>query len=91
MHRIGRTSRAGAAGDSITFACESYAMGLHEFEKYIGNEIPRAALDPDLLVDIKIPPKPEFKDRGGRGGPRRGGGNRGGGRGSSGGGHRRRN
>jgi hypothetical protein len=63
-------------------------MSLPDVEKFIGNEIPRASLDPDTLVKIKIPPKPEFKDRGGsRGGPRRGGGgNRG--RGNSG-GHRR--
>jgi ATP-dependent RNA helicase RhlB len=85
VHRIGRTARAGAAGDSITFACESHAMSLPDVEKYIGNEIPRATLGSELLVKIKIPPKPEFKDkgRGGRGGPRRGGG------GNSG-GHRRR-
>jgi ATP-dependent RNA helicase RhlB len=84
VHRIGRTARAGASGDSITFACETFAMSLPDVEKFIGNEIPRASLDPDTLVKIKIPPKPEFKDRGG---PRRGGGgNRG--RGNSG-GHRR--
>ena len=59
-------------------------MSLPDVEKYIGNEIPRATLDPDLLVKIKIPPKPEFK---GKGGPRRGGGNRGG---NGGGGRRRR-
>ena len=61
---------------------------MPEVEKYIGNEIPRAALDPDLLVKIKIPPKPEFKPRGGgRGNGGRGGGNRGG---NGGGGRRRR-
>jgi ATP-dependent RNA helicase RhlB len=91
VHRIGRTARAGASGDSITFACESYAMGLPEVEKYIGHEIPRGSIDPDMLVEIKIPPKPEFKNRGG---PRRGGGggggNRGGNRGGGGGRGRRR-
>ncbi len=92
VHRIGRTARAGASGDSITFACETYAMSLPDVEKYIGNEIPRATLDPDLLVKIKIPPRPEFKDkgRGGRGGPRRGGGGGGNRGGNRGGGGRRR-
>ena len=80
------TARAGATGDSISFACESYAMSLPDVEKFIGNRIPVASLDPDLLVKIKIPPKPEFKDRGGPRG--RSGGNRGGNR--NGGGGRRR-
>ena len=89
VHRIGRTARAGAAGDSITFACETFAMSLPDVEKYIGNEIPRATLDPDLLVKIKIPPRPEFKDKG-RGGPRRGGGGNRRGNGANDGGRRRR-
>lgn len=84
VHRIGRTARAGASGDSITFACESYAMSLPDVEKFIGHSIPVQSLDPELLVKIKIPPAPPRKDRGGsRGGNR--GGNRGGG-----GGRRRR-
>ena len=82
VHRIGRTARAGAAGDSITFACETYAMSLPDVEKYIGNSIPVKSLDPELLVKIKIPPAPPRKEhRGGRPGNRSGGGNRGGGSG----------
>ncbi|MEJ2139404.1 MAG: DEAD/DEAH box helicase [Gammaproteobacteria bacterium] len=76
VHRIGRTARAGAAGDSITFACESYAMALPDVEKYIGHPIPVGSITSDMLVDIKIPPKPERKDRGGRPGGRSGGGGR---------------
>jgi ATP-dependent RNA helicase RhlB len=85
VHRIGRTARAGASGDSITFACESYAIGLPDVEKFIGHSIPVKSLDAELLVKIKIPPAPPRKDRGG---PR--GGNRGGNRGGGGGGRRRR-
>jgi ATP-dependent RNA helicase RhlB len=82
VHRIGRTARAGASGDSITFACESHAMSLPDVEKYIGNSIPVKSLDPELLVKIKIPPAPPRKEgRGGRPGNRSGGGNRGGGSG----------
>lgn len=67
VHRIGRTARAGAAGDSITFACESYAMSLPHVEKYIGRAIPVQSITKDLLAEIKIPPAPERKPR--HGGP----------------------
>ena len=88
VHRIGRTARAGAAGDSITFACESYAMSLPQVEKYIGRAIPVQSITKELLPHIKIPPAPERKPRhGGRPGSRSGGeGNRS----SSPGGRRRR-
>jgi ATP-dependent RNA helicase RhlB len=79
VHRIGRTARAGATGDSITFACETFAMSLPDVEKFIGNSIPVKSLDPELLVKIKIPPAPPRKKdgRGGRSGGRPGGGSRG--------------
>ena len=35
VHRIGRTARAGAAGDAISFGCETYAMSLPDIEDYI--------------------------------------------------------
>ncbi len=84
VHRIGRTARAGAAGDSISFACENFAMSLPDIEKYIGHSLPVQSISDDLLYKIKIPPKPERREQsGGRGGPRKGGnrsgGNRGGG------------
>ena len=45
VHRIGRTARAGADGDAISFACEEFAVSLPEIESYIGHKIPSA---PDL-------------------------------------------
>ncbi len=50
VHRIGRTARAGAAGDAISFACETYAFSLPEIEDFIGQKIEPASYDKDMLV-----------------------------------------
>jgi ATP-dependent RNA helicase RhlB len=80
VHRIGRTARAGASGDAISFGCETYAMSLPDIEEYISHKIPVANYDPTILPELV---KPKFKPRkpsGGRKGGNRSGGNRGGGR-----------
>jgi len=93
VHRIGRTARAGASGDAISFACETYAFSLPEIEDYIGHRIPVGTVDAALLEGVKIPPwaprkyPPSPRRGGGRpGGGRPGGGRPGGGRGRGGGG-----
>lgn len=72
VHRIGRTARAGASGDAISFACETYAITLPEIEAYIGHRIPVAQIDPGLLIEVQEPPR-EHRSRRRRPGSPRGG------------------
>ena len=76
VHRIGRTARAGASGNAISFGCETYAISLPDIEAYIGHKIPVANYDASILPELV---KPRFKPRP-RPQGRRGGGGGGGGR-----------
>jgi len=66
VHRIGRTARAGATGDAISFACETSAFTLPDIEKYIGHRIPTGSFAADDLVKIKQPPPRQRRRPGGR-------------------------
>lgn len=86
VHRIGRTARAGADGDAISFCCEQYVYSLPDIESYVGRKLPADHPDPDWLSPIELPPSTRKKlsagrpggnrRRGGGGGRRRGGGGR---------------
>ncbi len=82
VHRIGRTARAGASGDAISFGCERYAVGLPDIEAYIGMKIPVGAVEDSMLPKVARPRhagrrRPEDRAGGGR---RRDGGDAGRGR-----------
>ena len=78
VHRIGRTARAGASGNALSMACETYAMSLPDIEKFIGHKIPFANYEPDDLPKLIKPKARPRKPHSGRSG-RPGGGNRSGG------------
>ncbi len=53
VHRIGRTARAGAAGDAVSFGCEQYVESLPEIEAFIGQRIPVGSFDPAELPKLR--------------------------------------
>ena len=79
VHRIGRTARAGASGDAISFACESYVYSLPDIEKFIGQKIPSEMATEAMMVDEVKPPARRERRSGPAGGRRGGGGGGGGG------------
>ncbi len=63
VHRIGRTARAGATGEAISFACETFAFSLPDIENYIKMKIEMLPVTTDLLaeVDPKSRKRPQRK------------------------------
>ncbi len=80
VHRIGRTGRANAVGDALSFVCPDEHGDLRSLERFIGRGLPRKRLDGFDYAGA-APPEPPRPPRGPSG-------QRGGGRGNSGGNRR---
>ncbi|BBL56780.1 ATP-dependent RNA helicase RhlB [Methylomonas koyamae] len=64
VHRIGRTARFGASGEAISFICEEYAYSMPDIEDYIGEKVPVAAIEPELLAEhVAKPERREPRER----------------------------
>ena len=58
VHRIGRTARFGASGESISFICEEYAYSMPDIEDFIGEKISVEAINDEILAkEVKQPEK----------------------------------
>jgi ATP-dependent RNA helicase RhlE len=83
VHRIGRTGRAGASGQAISFCDETEGEYLRAIQKLIGRELPvneDHAFHDEAVRDAVPLPRPKPKPRQGGGGRGRRGGRSGGGR-----------
>ncbi len=83
VHRIGRTARAGASGEAISFCDETEAEYLRAIQKLINRQLPvdkEHAWHAPWVLTVTPPPKetraPRGRGRGGGGGGRGGGGRR---------------
>jgi ATP-dependent RNA helicase RhlE len=77
VHRIGRTGRANAVGDALSFVCPDEHGDLRSLERFIGRGLPRRKLE-GFDYTMAAPPEPPPPPRGPR--PQRGGGKPGGGK-----------
>ena len=67
IHRIGRTGRAGATGEAITFVSPDEAPNLTGIEKHTGRPVERATFDGFVAPTLPAPAAPSGRSRGGSG------------------------
>jgi ATP-dependent RNA helicase RhlB len=62
VHRIGRTARAGASGDAVSFACEEFVYSLTEIQDFLGYKIQIHQVEQEMLA-TPLPPVKLHMDR----------------------------
>jgi ATP-dependent RNA helicase RhlE len=65
VHRIGRTGRANAVGDALSFVCPDEHGDLRSLERFIGRGLPRKRLE-GFDYSSAAPPEPPAPPRGPR-------------------------
>jgi len=63
VHRVGRTGRAGAHGEAISFACEDESFVIPEIEKYLGQSL-KHAYPPEEFLRSAPSARPEYPRQG---------------------------
>ncbi len=66
VHRVGRTARAGASGEAVSFGCDEYVYSLMEIEEFIDQKLPTEPVTEDLLARPRKPPPRRRSRDGGR-------------------------
>jgi superfamily II DNA/RNA helicase len=74
LHRIGRTGRATAKGDAITFVSHEEDKHFHQIERFIGRKLPMEKCPAFVGSKPEIMPRPQSVDNTHRPPSRTGGG-----------------